>query len=100
MERFDPKTIGPHAGVIVVHGGGGPQVDWRGDGLLSALTDAGFVAFVPHYFEGSGGEWKRSDNADQLIAFIRTLNDAARFVAQQPGVQKDGIGVVGFSLGG
>ena len=99
IERFDPKTAGSHPAVIVVHGGGGAQGDWRKSGLLEALTDAGYIAFVPHYFEGTGGNWTRSANADQLIAYIRTLNDAARFVAEQLGVQKDGIGLVGISLG-
>jgi dipeptidyl aminopeptidase/acylaminoacyl peptidase len=100
IERFDPKAAGSHPAVIVVHGGGGAQGDWRKSGLLETLTDAGYIAFVPHYFEGTGGSWTRSANADQLIAYIRTLNDAARFVAEQPGVQKDGIGLLGISLGG
>lgn len=99
IERFDPKTPGSHPAVIVVHGGGGAQGDWRKSGLLEALTDAGYIAFVPHYFEGTGGNWTRSTGTGQLIAYIRTLNDAARFVAEQPGVQKDGIGLVGISLG-
>ena len=99
IERFDPKAAGSHPAVILVHGGGGAQGDWRKSGLLEALTDAGYIVFVPHYFEGSGGNWTRSANADQLIAYIRTLNDAARFFAEQPGVQKDGIGLVGISLG-
>jgi dipeptidyl aminopeptidase/acylaminoacyl peptidase len=99
IERFDPKAAGSHPAVIVVHGSGGAQGNWRKSGLLEALTDAGYIVFVPHYFEGSGGNWSRSANADQLIAYIRTLNDAARFVALQPGVQKDGIGLIGISLG-
>jgi carboxymethylenebutenolidase len=100
IERFDPKTAGFHPAVMVVHGGGGAQGDWRKSGLLAALTGAGYIAFVPHYFEGTGGDWTRSANTDQMIAYIRTLNDAARYVAEQPGVQKDGIGLIGFSLGG
>ena len=99
IERFDPKTPGSHPAVIVVHGGGGAQGDWRKTGLFEALTDAGYVVFIPHYFEGTGGAWTRSANADQLIAYIRTLNDAARFVAEQPRVQKDGVAFIGISLG-
>ncbi len=100
IERFDPKIAGLHAAVMVIHGGGGPEGDWRKGGILDGLTTAGYVAFVPHYFEGSGGKWEPSGGADQLFAYLRTLNDAARFVAQQPGVQRDGIGLLGFSLGG
>lgn len=100
IERFDPKVNGSHPAVMVIHGGVGPEGDWRKDGIIDALTAAGYVAFVPHYFEGSGGKWAPSGGATQLFAYLRTLNDAAAFVAQQPGVQKDGIGLVGFSLGG
>lgn len=104
IERFDPspsdsKTGSSHPAVVVVHGGGGPQGDWRKSGLFEALTGAGYIVFVPHYFEGAGGNWTRSANTEQLIAYIRTLNDAARFVAEQPGVQKDGIAFIGVSLG-
>jgi carboxymethylenebutenolidase len=104
IERFDPgrydsKTAGAHPAVIVVHGGGGAQGDWRKSGLIDALADAGYVVFIPHYFEGTGGNWSRAANTDQLIAYIRTLNDAARFVAEQPGIQKDGIALIGISLG-
>jgi len=100
IERFDPKGSGAHPAVMLIHGGGGIQVDSRMTGLIDTLTGAGYIAFVPHYFEGTGGNWAHSANRDQLIAYIRTLNDAARFIAEQPGVQKDGIGLIGFSLGG
>lgn len=100
IERFDPQGPGLHPAVMVIHGGGGVQAGWRMTGLLENLTGAGYIAFVPHYFEGTGGNWAHSANRDQLIAYIRTLNDAARFIAEQPGVQKDGIGLIGFSLGG
>jgi carboxymethylenebutenolidase len=100
IERFNPQTPGPHPAVLVVHGGGGAQGDWRKSGLLEALNGAGYIAFVPHYFEGTGGNWTRSADTGQFIAYIRTLNDAARYVAEQPGVQKYGIALVGFSLGG
>jgi carboxymethylenebutenolidase len=99
IERFDPQGAGTHPAVMVVHGAGGALGDWRKSGILEALTGAGYIVFVPHYFEGTGGNWTHPDT-NQLIAYIRTLNDATRFVAEQPGVQKDGIAVVGFSLGG
>jgi carboxymethylenebutenolidase len=100
FERFEPKTTGDHPGVIVVHGGGGPDGDWRKSGILEALTAANYLVFVPHYFDGPGGKWKRSDDPKQFLVYIRTLNDTMRAVAQQKGIAKAGVGFVGFSLGG
>jgi carboxymethylenebutenolidase len=99
MERFDPKAKGLHLAVMLVHGGGGPDGDWRKGGIIEALTAAGYSVFVPHYFDG-GGQWTQSDNPHQFIAYIRTLNDAGRYIAQQPEIDSGGIGLVGFSLGG
>ena len=100
IEQYNPATKGSHPAVMVVHGGGGPDEDWRKSGLLEALTAAGYSAFVPHYFDGKGGRWDGSDQPDQFVAYIRTLNDASRYIGRQPDVKNNRIGLVGFSLGG
>lgn len=99
IERFDPQARGSHPAVMLVHGGAGPEGDWRKSGLIEALTAAGCSVFVPHYFDGAGGKWEQSDNAPQFFAYIRTLNDASRYIAQQAEIDSKGIGVVGLSLG-
>ncbi|HXM23150.1 MAG TPA: dienelactone hydrolase family protein [Terriglobales bacterium] len=99
IERFDPKTGSSHLAVMLVHGGGGPEGDWRKGGILEALTTAGYSVFVPHYFDGAG-KWSPSDKPEKFLAYIRTLNDASRYMAAQPGIRNKGIGVGGFSLGG
>jgi dipeptidyl aminopeptidase/acylaminoacyl peptidase len=100
IEQYNPATKGPHPAVMVVHGGGGPDGDWRRSGLLESLTAAGYSAFVPHYFDGKGGRWEGSDNPDQFFAYIRTLNDASRYIARQTDVKNNRIALIGFSLGG
>jgi carboxymethylenebutenolidase len=100
IERFDPKAAGLHQAVMVVHGGGGPEGDWRKSGIFEALTAAGYSVFVPHYFDG-GGQWiPTANDAKQFITYIRTLNNACRYIAQQSGIDPGGIGLVGLSLGG
>lgn len=100
IERFDPKAPGLHPAVMLVHGGGGPGGEWRKGGILEALTTAGYSVFVPHYFDG-GGEWTpSSNNPSQFIAYIRTLNNACRYIVQQSEIDNKGIGLVGLSLGG
>src|SRR5271154_2367585 len=98
IERFDPKTGGSHTAVMVTHGGAGPQGDWRKSGIVEALTTSGYSVFIPHYFDGPG-PWSPSDKPDRLLKYIRTLNDATRYIASQPDIRNRGIGVVGFSLG-
>ncbi len=98
--QFNPPTSGSHPAVMVVHGGGGPDGDWRKIGLFEALTAAGYSVFVPHYFDGAGGQWNRVDNPDQFAAWIRTLNDAAHYIGKQPDVKTNRLGLVGVSLGG
>ena len=100
IEQYNPPTTGFHPAVMIVHGGGGPDGDWRKSGLLEGLTAAGYSVFVPHYFDGAGGQWNRTDNPDQFAAWIRTLNDAAQYIGKQPDVKNNRIGVIGMSLGG
>lgn len=99
IEQYNPLTRGSHPAVMVVHGGGGPEGDWRHSGIIEALVAAGYCVFVPHYFD-SGGKWTPSTTQQQFPSYIRTLNDATRYIAQQPGVDNKGVGVVGLSLGG
>ena len=99
IERFDPRSGTYHPAVLFVHGGGGPQGDWRKSGILEALTTAGYSVFVPHFFDGPG-QWSPSVKPQMFLAYTRTLNDATRYIAAQPEIRNKGIGVVGFSLGG
>ena len=99
IERFDPESKGEHAAVMVVHGAGGPDAGWRKSGVVQALNAAGYTVFAPHYFD-AGGVWDWSGAGDKFFAYIRALNDASRYIGTQPGIRKDGIALVGFSLGG
>jgi dienelactone hydrolase len=97
IERFDPAKTGSHAAVMVVHSGSGPEADWRKSGVLEALVAAGYSVFLPHYFDGAGG-WRPGDKT-QFLDYIRTLNDASRYIVLQPDIQNHGIGLIGVSLG-
>src|SRR5579863_654780 len=99
IERFDPKSGSSHLPVLLVHGGTGPQGDWRKSGILEALMTAGYSVFVPHFFDGPG-QWVPGVKPQIILAYVRTLNDATRYIATQPEIRNKGIGVVGFSLGG
>jgi dipeptidyl aminopeptidase/acylaminoacyl peptidase len=100
IERYDPPGKGSRYAVMVVHGGGGPEGGWRDSRIIEVLVSAGYSVFVPHYFEGSGGKWDRSMPPQQFLSYVRTLNDASRYMAEQTGIQRQAIGLVGLSLGG
>lgn len=100
IEQYDPPAKGPHYAVMVVHGGGGPEGDWKKSGIIEGLVGAGYSVFVPHYFEGSGGKWDRNMRPQQFLSYVRTLNDASRYIAEQTGIRRQSIGLVGYSLGG
>src|ERR1700746_3184382 len=98
FERFDPPSKGLHPAIMLVHGAGGPQGEWRKNGMLEALTAAGYSVFVPHYFEV--GEWDRSRSAELLPKYIEALQNVRRTIADASDLDKQkGIGLVGFSLG-
>jgi carboxymethylenebutenolidase len=100
IEQYDPPGKSTHYAVMLVHGGGGPEGGWRASGITEALVAAGYSVFVPHYFGGSGGKWNRDMRPQQFLSYVRTLNDATRYIAEQTGIQRQAIGLVGFSLGG
>lgn len=100
IDRYDPPRTGTHQAVMVVHGGVGPDGDWRRSGIVESLVAKNYSVFIPHYFDGPGGKWNFKDNPDQFVAFIRTLDEAARYISQQAGIDSKGIGLVGLSLGG
>ena len=99
VERFDPKKGGSHPAVMVVHSGAGPEGDWRQSGVLENLVSAGYAVFIPHYFDDVG-KWSPADKPEKFLGYIKTLNDATRYIARQPDVHTNEIGIVGISLGG
>lgn len=100
IEQYDPPGKSTRYAVMIVHGGGGPEGGWRESGITEALVAAGYSVFVPHYFEGSGGKWERDMRPQQFLSYVRTLNDASRYIAEQTGIRRQAIGLVGYSLGG
>ncbi|MGA7684877.1 MAG: dienelactone hydrolase family protein [Terriglobales bacterium] len=84
--------------VIALHGAGG---DVTGTEKFAAvLAEQGFAVFVLHYFDRTG-----TQNADMSVIirnfpiWMKTLWQAVSFVEKQSQVDRERIGLVGFSLG-
>ena len=97
-----PAGMGCHAGrgvpaVVILHGSSG--VDARGDFYEAALSEAGIATLQIDMWEARGV----TGGANRPNAPILTLPDAfsaLAFLATQPGIAADRIGVLGFSWGG
>jgi carboxymethylenebutenolidase len=85
--------------VIALHGSGGGH-----DTLAETahpLAEQGFCVYVPHYFDRTGtAEAQMPSMFLNFPLWMKTLWDTVSLVANQPTVDSDRIGVLGFSLGG
>lgn len=96
---YRPKGEGPFPAVIVLHGCGGH--DYNHQAWAERFLSWGYVAVVVDSFgsRGHGSLCKRTDlvtPADRITDIIGT----AEYLAKQPYVDKDRIGLIGFSHGG
>jgi len=106
-------TVGGY--LVVPEGGSGPGVivvqEWWGldPGILEMadrLGAAGFVALVPDLYHGEIAEHTEMDKAAHLMTTLppdraaRDMSGAVDFLVGHDAVTSDGIGVVGFCMGG
>jgi carboxymethylenebutenolidase len=85
--------------VIGLHGSGGNAEGMNEPaGLLAAQ---GFAVYVPHYFERTNttSAVDKATIVRHFFAWGKTVWDAVSFVAGQPQVDPEHIGLLGFSLG-
>ena len=97
-----PTGSGP--GVLVI------QEWWGLDSGIKEMTDrlgaAGFVALAPDLYHGELAGHTEMDKAGRLMQSLppdraaRDMSGAIDFLAKHPAVTSDGIGVVGFCMGG
>lgn len=100
LDCFLPEASSQHfPAVIGLHGSGGGHASMADPAIL--LAEQGFAVYVLHYFDRTG---TTEINGLQTIflhfaVWMKTLWDSVSFVARQPQVDPDRIGLLGFSLG-
>lgn len=98
IDHYPPARAGSSPAVILVHGSGGPLHGL--DPFASQAAVFGVHVFVLHYFDRTGHSWVSPSQIEpHFLTWLETLKDAVSFVASQPGVDANRIGLLGFSLG-
>lgn len=95
IDRFG--TSGPT--VYLLHGSDGLTNAGRYQFAAQTIASAGYSVSLPRYFEATGDERARyGDIRSKFPTWLRTLEAVLTLPSQ--GASPDGVGVVGFSLGG
>ena len=98
LDHYPPNRAGSAPAVILIHGSGGPLHGL--DPFASQAAQFGVHVFVLHYFERTGHNWVAPNQIESnFLVWLKTLEDAVSFVAGQPSVDANKIGLLGFSLG-
>ena len=100
LDCFLPADDGQRFPAVVgLHGSGGGHATMSAPATL--LAEQGFAVYVLHYFDRTGTT--EIDGLQTIFrhfpAWMKTLWDAVGFVARQPQVDSQRIGLLGFSLG-
>ncbi len=96
---YKPEGPGPFPAIILLHDSGG--LSNKDTAYAKKLVAWGYVAIVPDSF-GPRGFGKLQTNVDAVgpVQRVQDTIGTAEFLATLPYVQKDRIGVLGFSHGG
>lgn len=102
VDIFSPQTSGRHPAAILLHGSGGLHAIGTTtiNRYAQALAEQGIVAFVVHYFDGTG-DFTADDSIEQANYFhwVGNVKDVVTWVAARPDVQRRRVSLVGHSLG-
>jgi len=93
----DP-SVGSLPAVVALYGAGGGVEGMEKPAAL--LAEQGFAVYVLHYFDRTDTKFANKPTAlRNFPAWMKTLWDAVSFVEKQPGVDRERIALLGFSLG-
>lgn len=108
LEYYLPKNASsPAPAVLLLHGSDGMMR--HADGYRTAakgLAAQGYAAFIVHYYQGAPGfpipgpEDRSLPDPRAFIEWLATVNTTIGHISAMPCVDRNRIGLLGFSLGG
>ena len=102
VEVFTPSTPGPHPVVVMLPGSEGLEQCGPAFRLgAQLLANEGYVTLLVHYFDRTGTKQIKPEAITKQLfdAWAETVRAALAYAAKRPNVDKEHIGVIGFSLG-
>ena len=102
IDRFDTASGRRGPAIVLLYGSDGLTNTGRYEAAARAIAAAGYTVFLPRYFEVTSDVRARYGDLRTKFPFWRqAIVDAlAGPIASAPGIDRNRIGVVGFSLGG
>ncbi|HEY3265717.1 MAG TPA: dienelactone hydrolase family protein [Armatimonadota bacterium] len=100
MAKWTAGTPGQHPAVMLLHGGGGPQLienDPNYTRYPLALARAGFDVYMPYYWEATAP----SDDGTpaNIAAWLRSAENALAWINAQRTTKPGSVSVIGLSYG-
>ncbi|HWR17626.1 MAG TPA: dienelactone hydrolase family protein [Terriglobales bacterium] len=100
IDRFLPLAEKQFPAVIALHGSGGMRESFS-DQPARMLAASGYAVFLLHYFERTDTSYATQPTIlENFVPWMETISDAMTYVGTLSQVQKDRVGLIGFSLGG
>lgn len=100
IDRFLPLAEKHFPAVIALHGSGGMRESFS-DQPARMLAASGYAVFLLHYFERTDTSYATQPTIlENFVPWMETISDAMTYVGTLSQVQKDRVGLIGFSLGG
>lgn len=100
-QEIDARDTKGAAAIVLLHGSGGNLAFWTSH-LAPLVHSAGISLYAPHYFDRTSTH--RADLATisdgiHVPQWLDVVDEAVRFVANRPGVDRQRIVLAGISLG-
>ena len=100
VDAIPPSSPGQFPAVLMLHGADGLNASTRYEEGASAIAEAGYRVYLVHYLDRTGERRAFFPTLFQNFEiWMETVRDAVSWVAEQPGVDPERIGIVGISLG-
>lgn len=93
--------VGRIPAVIIMHASGG-VFTWREKSMAKLLNRNGIAAFIPYSFAARGFQNTKSSQETGTTFGMRVADafSALKFLSDHPDIDKDRIGIMGYSSGG